>query len=122
MLSAYGTDKGCLIEFPTLTDVVPEGVVWIDMVEPSAKEETVVEASLKIDIPTREELAEIEASSRLYQEDGAAFMTANLIRRGENDRPESSPVTFIIKGNQLDRKSTRLNSSHIQKSRMPSSA
>ena len=60
-----------------------------------------VEASLKIDIPTREELAEIEASSRLYQEDGAAFMTANLIRRGENDRPESSPVTFIIKGNQL---------------------
>ena len=96
MLSAYGTDKGCLTGFPTITDVVPEGVVWIDMVEPTFDEEKVVEASLKIDIPTREELAEIEASSRLYQEDGAAFMTANLIRRGENDRPESSPVTFII--------------------------
>ena len=101
MLSAYGTDKGCLTGFPTLTDVVPEGVVWIDMVEPTFDEEKIVEASLKIDIPTREELAEIEASSRLYQEDGAAFMTANLIRRGENDRPESSPVTFIIKDNQL---------------------
>jgi magnesium transporter len=101
MLSAYGTDKGCLTEFPTMTDVVPDGVVWIDMVEPTADEEKLVEASLKIDIPTREELAEIEASSRLYQEDGAAFMTANLIRRGENDRPESSPVTFIIKGNLL---------------------
>ena len=101
MLSAYGTDKGCLTEFPALTDAVPEGVVWIDMVEPTFDEEKVVEAALKIDIPTREELAEIEASSRLYQEDGAAFMTANLIRRGENDRPESSPVTFIIKGNQL---------------------
>ena len=101
MLSAYGTDKGCLTGFPTITDAVPEGVVWIDMVEPTFDEEKVVEASLKIDIPTREELAEIEASSRLYQEDGAAFMTANLIRRGENDRPESSPVTFIIKGNQL---------------------
>ncbi|NMD07491.1 MAG: magnesium transporter CorA family protein, partial [Phyllobacteriaceae bacterium] len=49
----------------------------------------------------RGELEEIEASSRLYQEDGAAFMTANLIRRGEDDRPESSPVTFIIKANQL---------------------
>ena len=101
MLSAYGTDKGCLTEFPALTDAVPEGVVWVDMVEPTFDEEKVVEAALKIDIPTREELAEIEASSRLYQEDGAAFMTANLIRRGENDRPESSPVTFIIKGNQL---------------------
>ena len=58
-----------------------------------------MEEALGIDIPTREELAEIEASSRLYAEDGAAFMTANLIRRGENDRPESSPVTFIIKDN-----------------------
>ena len=101
MLSAYGTDKGCLTGFPALTDTVPESVVWIDMVEPTADEEKLVEAALKIDIPTREELAEIEASSRLYQEDGAAFMTSNLIRRGENDRPESSPVTFIIKGNQL---------------------
>jgi len=71
------------------------------MVEPSAEEEKDVEAALGIDIPTRGELEEIEASSRLYQEDGAAFMTANLIRRGEDDRPESSPVTFIIKGNQL---------------------
>jgi magnesium transporter len=70
-------------------------------VAPTFEEEAAVEAALGIDIPTREELAEIEASSRLYQEDGAAFMTANLIRRGENDRPESSPVTFIIKDNQL---------------------
>ena len=100
MLSAYGTDKGCLTEFPAGV-TVPEGVVWLDLVEPTAEEEAAVEEALKIDIPTREELAEIEASSRLYQEDGAAFMTANLIRRGENDRPESSPVTFIIKGNQL---------------------
>ena len=29
------------------------------------------------------------------------FMTANLIRRGENDEPESSPVTFIIKDQTL---------------------
>ena len=100
MLSAYGTDKGCLTEFPAGT-TVPDGVIWLDLVAPTFEEEAAVEAALSIDIPTREELAEIEASSRLYQEDGAAFMTANLIRRGENDRPESSPVTFIIKGNQL---------------------
>ena len=100
MLSAYGTDKGCLTEFPAGT-TVPDGVVWLDLVAPTFEEEAAVEAALNLDIPTREELAEIEASSRLYQEDGAAFMTANLIRRGENDRPESSPVTFIIKGNQL---------------------
>ncbi len=102
MLAVYGTDKGCLIEHPTeISDGLLSTAVWIDMVEPSDAEETRVEAMLGIDIPTRGELAEIEASSRLYQEDGAAFMTANLIRRGDDDRPESSPVTFIIKGNQL---------------------
>ncbi len=102
MLSVYGTDKSCLTETPEsgFSAMLPVAV-WIDMVEPTADEEKDVEAALGIDIPTRGELEEIEASSRLYQEDGAAFMTANLIRRGEDDRPESSPVTFIIKGNQL---------------------
>ncbi|MFN4141287.1 magnesium/cobalt transporter CorA [Aestuariivirga sp.] len=102
MLNAYGTANGCLTEFPaTAAPAVPPDTVWLDLVEPTAEEEAAVEAALGIDIPTREELAEIEASSRLYQEDGAAFMTANLIRRGDNDQPESSPVTFIIKDNIL---------------------
>jgi magnesium transporter len=102
MLNAYGTEKGCLTEFAATVPLeVPKDAVWLDLVEPSAEEEAAVEAALGIDIPTREELAEIEASSRLYQEDGAAFMTANLIRRGENDQPEASPVTFIIKDNIL---------------------
>ncbi|CAN5178984.1 magnesium/cobalt transporter CorA [soil metagenome] len=102
MLVAYGTANGCLTELPVGAEpVLPEGTVWIDLIEPTHAEEAAIEEALQIDIPTREELAEIEASSRLYQEDGAAFMTANLIRRGENDRPESSPVTFIIKDNVL---------------------
>lgn len=102
MLSIYGTANGCLTEFPA-KDVpeIPPDAVWLDLVEPTEAEESVVESALGIDIPTREELAEIEASSRLYQEDGAIFMTATLIRRGENDRPESSPVTFVILGNRL---------------------
>lgn len=102
MLSAYGTAKGCLIECAAGPEAgVPPDVVWLDLVEPTAEEERVVETTLGIDIPTREELAEIEVSSRLYQEDGAAFMTATLLRRGEHDQPESSPVTFIIKDNVL---------------------
>ncbi len=102
MLSVYGTEKDHLIEHPAECSAATlVAAVWLDLVEPTDVEEANVEAALGIDIPTRGELAEIEASSRLYQEDGAAFMTANLIRRGDDDRPESSPVTFIIKGHQL---------------------
>ncbi len=102
MLSVYGTARDCLIEQPAAPKpaVMPD-TVWIDLVEPTHEEEKAVEEALAIDIPTRGELAEIEASSRLYQEDGATFMTATLIRRGDDERPEASPVTFIIKGNQL---------------------
>ena len=101
MLNVYGAANGCLTEFPASPAELPPDAVWIDLVEPTADEESRVEGVLGIDIPTREELAEIEASSRLYQEDGAVFMTANLIRRGDNDEPESSPVTFIVKDNTL---------------------
>ena len=101
MLNVYGAANGCLIEFAASETDLPADAVWIDLVEPTANEESKVEGVLGIDIPTREELAEIEASSRLYQEDGAVFMTANLIRRGDNDEPESSPVTFILKENTL---------------------
>jgi magnesium transporter len=103
MMLAYGTEKGCLVEHGdfSLSHAVPENSVWLDLVEPTLEEEKAVEALFKMDIPTRGELAEIEASSRLYQDDGATFMTANLIRRGDDERPESSPVTFIIKDNTL---------------------
>jgi magnesium transporter len=102
MLAAYGTANACLTEYQGLDLTrVPADAIWFDLVEPTSEEEKAIEASLGIDIPTRGELAEIEASSRLYQEDGAAFMTATLIRRGDDERPEASPVTFIIKGNIL---------------------
>ena len=102
MLSAFGTDNDRLIEHPQGADqLLLQAAVWLDLVDPSADEEKAVETALGIDIPTRGELEEIEASSRLYLEDGAAFMTANLIRRGDDDRPESSAVTFIITAKQL---------------------
>ncbi|MBY0429922.1 MAG: magnesium transporter, partial [Rhodospirillales bacterium] len=39
------------------------GAVWIDLYEPTVDEEAQVAALLGIDIPTREEMQEIEASS-----------------------------------------------------------
>ena len=107
MLHVFGVQEGRLTDLspdpaaPIQTQV-PPGAVWVDLHNPLRLEESLVEESLGLDIPTREELAEIEASSRLYQEDGATFMTATLIKRGlDEERPESAPVTFILKGSQL---------------------
>lgn len=102
MLTAYGIKNQTLSPLETSLDSpVPEDALWIDLLEPTPDEEQAVELALKLDIPTREELAEIEPSSRLYQEDGATFMTATLIRRGDEGRAEAQPVTFVLKSRWL---------------------
>ena len=51
--------------------------------------------------PTREEMAALEPSSRLYQEAGATFMTATLLARSDEDAPFATPVTFVLAGGRL---------------------
>jgi magnesium transporter len=71
-------------------------VVWIDLLRPTREEELAVEAALGVDLPTREEMAALEPSSRLYQESGATFMTATLVARSHENQPFGTPVTFVL--------------------------
>lgn len=75
---------------------LPRDALWIDLVEPSQQEEKLVEQSLGIDVPTREEMREIEASNRLYEEGGVLYMTATIVTKLDTDLPESTQVTFIL--------------------------
>src|SRR5690606_33312396 len=47
---------------------IPADALWIDLLEPTEHEERAVEALLGLDVPTREEMREIEASNRLYED------------------------------------------------------
>ena len=68
---------------------------------PTPEEEAKVERVLGIDVPTREEMAEIEISSRLYKEGDGLYMTASLIVGGDTPDPQTCPVTFIIAAGRL---------------------
>jgi magnesium transporter len=70
--------------------------VWFDLVSPTPEEEEGLEALLGVNLPTREEMLEIEATSRLYAEDGGLFMTALLPANTDSDSPEMAPVTFVL--------------------------
>jgi magnesium transporter len=52
-------------------------------------------------IPTREEMQEIEISSRLYIENGARYMTATLMSQSDTPSPTITPVSFILAGQRL---------------------
>jgi magnesium transporter len=80
---------------------LPPEAVWIDLLEPTIAEEQSVEAQLGIDIPTREEMKEIEASNRLYEENGALYMTITVAAKLDTDQPVSSAVTFILNRGKL---------------------
>ena len=76
--------------------VMPPDAIWIDLVEPTREEDAAVERALGLSVPTREEMAELEASSRLYRENGATYVTADIIHHGDQDTPDVDPVTFIL--------------------------
>jgi magnesium transporter len=100
MLTIYETRSGEL-KAQAGQPKITEQAIWLDLLNPTADEETRVEKALKIDVPTREEQQEIEASSRLYQEDGAYFMTATLLHQPPEGEPQMTPVTFILAGQRL---------------------
>ena len=80
MLSVY-VPRGTSLERVTVEpgQSPPQNAVWIDMVTPTVQEDKLVEGLLGIAVPTREEMQEIEVSSRLYIENGGRYMTATLM-------------------------------------------
>jgi magnesium transporter len=86
---------------PEVLKAIPAGVKWIDLLNPSREEEKLAEQSLGQNIPTREELFEIEPSSRLYERRGALFMTASVIHGITMGQPDTDPIGFILTDKQL---------------------
>jgi magnesium transporter len=75
--------------------------VWVDLLAPAPGEELAIERQIGLKIPTREDMQEIEASSRLYLEKEALVMTMPVLGRSVTEEPVSEAVTFILTGNRL---------------------
>jgi magnesium transporter len=99
MLRAYGPDcDGSLIEGK---EKIPDGATWIDLEHPSREEEQLVERCIGLNVPTEAEMSEIEPSSRLYERDGALYMTISALRGVDESLPSTTPIGFVLSGNRL---------------------
>jgi magnesium transporter len=102
MLWVYVPRGTSLDRIAVTSDVdVPDSAVWFDLVNPAHEEDKIVERKVGAAVPTREEMQEIEITSRLYVENGARYMTATLMCQSDTDTPKTTPVTFIISGHRL---------------------
>ena len=75
---------------------IRDGVIWIDMIEPTREEDRLVEEHLGIQIPTRDEMSELEPSSLIYTENGARYMTARILCHSDTESPKLVPISFIL--------------------------
>jgi magnesium transporter len=95
MIAAYRSRGDRLVRMDLNNEHLRDAL-WIDLEAPSVAEEDAVEAVLGIDIPTREDMQEIEVSSRIYREGGVLFLTAQIMATPEARETEIGPVTFVV--------------------------
>jgi len=100
MLRSYGPDCDGSVIDPD-QGVIPPGATWIDLCEPTRQEEQLVERMLGLDVPTREEMKEIEPSSRLFERGDAIYMTLSTLYGIEEGQPAAEPIAFVLAGNRL---------------------
>ena len=100
MLRVFGPGLSGEIVDPS-RERIPESATWIDLEEPTEAEEQLVEAYVGVDVPTPEELAEIEPSSRLYESNGALYLTVSVLCGVDEGSPSSDPIGFVLTGERL---------------------
>lgn len=107
MLRSFGQRDQCLRRNLTCSGesgdpiVVPDDSVWVDVFDPTAQEREAVKAFIGVETPSKDDMDEIEISSRLYQEDDAVFMTALVLSKTETVESECQAVSFILAGDRL---------------------
>lgn len=70
--------------------------VWVDLAYPTPAEYASVEAAFGIRLPTDEDMREIEASSRIYRERGASYMTVLMVVGLTAKAPAAVPVGLVL--------------------------
>lgn len=90
MLSAYTVEGQKLVGLGSVT-----AAVWIDLFQPSPEDIAAV-AAFGVDVPSLNEMEEIEISNRLYREGGTEYLTVFLPGQDEVGEQVMGPVCFVL--------------------------
>ena len=81
---------------PSGEAVAHPAAVWLDLLNPTDSESEIVVELAGLQLPSRDELREIELSSRLAFENDVLRLTAPMISKADTDHPELSYVGLIL--------------------------
>lgn len=97
MMTVYCRSGDCLVAKPgSALEALPKDALWVDLEQPTLEEDRLVEAWLGISVPTREDMGEIEESSRFYKENEAQYLTMPVLHGSDDGVPNIAPITFVL--------------------------
>jgi magnesium transporter len=75
--------------------------VWFDLVNPTDSERAAAERLTGLRVPSREEIAEIESSSRVFTEDGSAYLSMPYSLLDADGHSTPTSVGFVLSDKHL---------------------
>ena len=97
MLRIYSAgEKYATVSGDLASGTLPPNAVWLDLLDPTDEEEAFVERVIGVAVPTRDEMVEIEPSSRLYREGETIVVIASLLAGSDSDAPVTTAVSFVL--------------------------
>ncbi len=101
MLRLFGPDCSSMPIDPASPGTLPSRAIWVDLLNPTKEEEGIAEQLIGFNIPTREDMLEIEPSSRLYERNGVTVMTFWALHGTTEKKPGIDPISLMLTEKQL---------------------
>ena len=92
--------QGTLSEVDLSATALPEGIVWVDLLAPTDEETKFIERATGLHVPNRDELSEIESSSRLRNDKGVLYLSMPAVFR-QNGQPVTTPLGFVLSADHM---------------------
>jgi magnesium transporter len=97
MIIAYRSNgESMMLPVDQQLQTLPADVIWLDLAHPTREEDHYAQHLTGIEVPTREDLRDIEPSSRLYSEGRAHYMTASLLCHADTATPKLADIAFVL--------------------------
>lgn len=82
-----------------LTAYPPSGhavVSWLDLLDPTEEERAGVESRYALKLPSRQELSEVESSSRVWERNGVLYLSMPIVAHASALDQPPSPLGFVL--------------------------
>jgi magnesium transporter len=97
MITAYRSNgEAILLSLDHQLEALSADIVWLDLNCPAREEDHYAERLTGIEVPTRQDLKDIEPSSRLYTDGKATYLTGSVLTYADSAMPILTDIAFVL--------------------------